>query len=180
MNPTILLTSPTAGLDAVLAKAHGPFGIAARHNGEMSIDSKEPHMNTYTVPWSVVGGASRSGFCWSIATFCGPSMFAPKLPRMGATSSSVPTSHIIALALSDAYGMVGVALAADSAVEAGAAATKPESSTAQTTDVRKRDILRALGGREGEGRRGSHRLPAVDTPRTRWLYIKESLGHDQE
>ena len=122
------------------------------------------------MPWSVVGGASKSGFCWSMAMFCGPRIVAPSEPRMGCTSAVVSGFHIMPFARSEAYATVAVAAGADvvdasateeaktllagfdavdtSAAEermlmagAGAAATKPDSNTAQTTEERKRLII---------------------------------------
>ena len=50
--------------------------------------------DTYTLPWSVVGGASKLGFCSASGTFCGPRIVAPYGPRCasGMMSESGPQS----------------------------------------------------------------------------------------
>jgi len=45
------------------------------------------------LPWSVLGGASKSGFCLSMGTFNGPKSFAPKKPRIGSGCSVVSSFH---------------------------------------------------------------------------------------
>ncbi len=45
------------------------------------------------LPWSVVGPASRSGFCLSMGTFNGPKILAPSVPRIGSGCSVVLSSH---------------------------------------------------------------------------------------
>lgn len=43
---------------------------------------------TYTLPWSVVGGARMSGFCKSMYLLSGPNIDAPREPRIGSVSVS--------------------------------------------------------------------------------------------
>lgn len=45
------------------------------------------------LPLSVVGGASRSGFCFSMAESTGPRTVAPKPPLIASGSVVVPESH---------------------------------------------------------------------------------------
>lgn len=99
--------------------------------------------NTYTEPWSVVGGASRSGFWMSIHLFCGPRTVAPSPPRIasGFTLSS-SWFHAGPLGSSLAYGNVAEGSAAvaaevgDGAVDGAAALTDDDSEAAGADTTR--------------------------------------------
>lgn len=58
------------------------------------------------LPLSVVGGASRSGFCLSMSKLEGPRIEAPKEPRIASGSVSVLGSHRGSLGLLLAKGTV--------------------------------------------------------------------------
>lgn len=78
-------------------------------NVSISLNIPE-YRNTYTTPWSVVGGASASGFWLVRLLFVGPRMLAPSEPRMGTLGAPWPLTgdHIIVLAASDAGETVAV------------------------------------------------------------------------
>ena len=82
---TILLASPTTRLQAIVAQVEGPLRILAvstsQGPAESSCTRADDETVTYTVPWSVVGGASTLGFCSSRGTFCALRTFEPYGPR---------------------------------------------------------------------------------------------------
>ena len=59
--------------------------------------------DTYTLPWSVVGGASKLGFCSASGTFCGPRIVAPYGPRCASGMMSSRRSDQITSTRSSRY-----------------------------------------------------------------------------
>ena len=106
--PTVLLPCPPAGLQPVMTEAHGPLRVTAVMRDDMSFLSSLNQHDTHTVPASVVGGASMSGFCMEIGTFWGPSMLAPSALRSGCGLSLVAAGfHMKRFGLLLARGIVG-------------------------------------------------------------------------
>ena len=84
---TVLLTRPTASLQAVVAEGEGPLGVRTAMKRRRKCQPSRLQRNsrrhgTYTLPESVEGGASRSGFCNAIGMFWGPKIFEPRVPRI--------------------------------------------------------------------------------------------------
>lgn len=74
---------------------------------------------THIVPESVVGGASRSGFCWSMDTSCGPRIVLPSEPRWGWGVPCEFGDHKTGFGSSGANGTVSDAGGAAELEEAG-------------------------------------------------------------
>ena len=87
---TVLLAGPAPSLQPVMAETEWPLGVLAifiprisvrpslfRHRTEFRVGG------TYNSPWSVEGGASRSGFCRSMGMFSLVIVGAPSCPRTG-------------------------------------------------------------------------------------------------
>jgi hypothetical protein len=101
-------------LSSKFRERHTPFRVAAAHTVSQPATSRK-WTPTHTVPESVVGGASKSGFSSSTGTLCALRSGAPSCPRIGSGMTlvvSVPHSGVSASSL--AYGSVGVAAGATS------------------------------------------------------------------
>jgi len=146
MSFTILLTCPTSGLHAVVAQAERPFCVGAiekKYQFEIRLDDG---MQIYTLPWSVEGGARRSGFSLTMASSVGPRSVAPREPRMGCglpwklESQSGPLgSRLIegTVAVDWAAELAGVAFEPDAAPTpiAGAELTNLENKRAMVQEI---------------------------------------------
>lgn len=102
------------------ANGHFAFGLWEERLAVSNLsEDRDESVNTYTLPWSVVGGARRSGFCSATGMFCGPRRVAPKLSRIGSGSMFDVWFHNWGLGSSLANGTVWEAGGADPTVDAG-------------------------------------------------------------
>lgn len=111
---TILLSSPPATLKSVVTERKRPLRVLSDKGGDVNLTSDPRRGNlqetTYMLPASVVGGARKSGFCWSSTTFSGPMMLAPR--------SSLIASGVSVVSC-DQAGSLGKLLAGATVAEAG-------------------------------------------------------------
>lgn len=119
-----------------MTQTHGPLDVRPEQKNSEFHVSKAREAGAYTVPESVDGGASKSGFCISIGMFWGPRIVEPVEPRIGAGTMSVALGlHKTSLGSSLARITVELGIADDEVeVPTGSELPEPDAAGAAVTD----------------------------------------------
>jgi hypothetical protein len=106
---TVLLTSPSTGLEPVVTQTEGPFCVRTGKLCEWLECANYECYTAHRLPWSVVGGAKKSGFCLSMGSFVGPKMGAPREPRIASGFTVVDSLYDGKFGFSEMRGTVSEA-----------------------------------------------------------------------